>query len=64
MKTGHDGDCWIYAADVKICTCGYLHQIIRRPDSEEYRKNLEAIGRHERALHLLNLPNQKDKDGE
>jgi len=50
MKTGHDGDCSIYASldnsdmpEAGICTCGYGRERLRRGDySEIYSRELSA----------------------
>jgi len=55
MKDKHDGDCWVYA--VKICTCGFFHEVSIKPDSEEFKKHEDAIFEHQNILHQLN---QKD----
>lgn len=55
MKTGHDGDCWVYA--VKICTCGYFHRLI--PSHTFDGSNLEiddAMAWHSSRLAWLNTP--------
>lgn len=59
-KTGHDGDCTIYASLCNgrptdgICTCGYGHQRRRHEDwshlySEEREKQVRKVVREARA---------------
>jgi hypothetical protein len=53
MKTRHAGDCWIYAVN-GVCTCGFLHSIIRDPESDEYEAHEEEIIKHQKGLYFLN----------
>ena len=44
----HDGDCQIYAAFVKTCTCGYFHKVARgdvpKPtDAREMEEHIESL---------------------
>ena len=52
-KTRHDGDCWWFA--VKICTCGYLHDIYptRKGDLTTVGK-MKQVEQHEFNLSYLN----------
>ena len=49
LKYGHDGDCWVYACG--ICTCGYLHQEMRKglptesPEMTTHLRLLDEIQR-------------------
>lgn len=52
MKTKHDGDCYFYSKS-KICTCGFLSQLARMPDSKEFEDNEKEILIHEINLECI-----------
>ena len=52
-RTRHYGDCWWYA--VKICTCGYLHDIYPPEENEKLTPEQEKQhGQHDYNLAILN----------
>ena len=52
-RTRHDGDCWWFA--VKICTCGYLHDIYPPENGEDLtKKQQDQVEQHEFNLAYLN----------
>jgi len=49
----HDGDCRFF--DIKICTCGLLHELLPMHDYQEkyYEKFWEESGEHDNMIHKI-----------